>query len=225
MALSTVEVAQRLNISERRVRALLKDGRIRGQQVAGRWIIENADAASYKPGGIAGRPLSKRSAWQFIQYLPYAVRGDRPPDLSPVDWQRLRQRWQRLLESEDPAVLVRSLLAKRSDKVEMSSNPADLVELRRDNRIRLSGVSHPASGLLSNSEVEAYVSRDNFDSVVRDWLLVKAPMGSRPNVVLHVAEELPEEVPPLLVAADLAERPGTREQAAARELIGSVNAH
>ena len=85
-------------------------------------------------------------------------------------------------------------------------------------------MSHPDSGLLSNSELEAYVSRKDFEAVVKDWYLVKARAGQRSNVLLHIAEEVPDELPPLVVAADLAERPGVREQQAAREIIGSIHA-
>ncbi len=58
----------------------------------------------------------------------------------------------RLLQSSDSLRLVCSLLAKRAEKAEFSSRPADLAELREDPRIRFSGVSHPESGLLSNSK-------------------------------------------------------------------------
>jgi hypothetical protein len=97
--------------------------------------------------------------------------------------------------------------------------------MREDKRIHLSGISHPAAGLLSNSEVEAYVQRDRFDDVVRDWFLVEPSPHKRPNVVLRVAGHVPEVLPPLAVAADLAERPGFREQQAALEIVRSLSVH
>ncbi|GAA4033241.1 hypothetical protein GCM10023063_15910 [Arthrobacter methylotrophus] len=144
-----------------------------------------------------------------------------PVDLSPVEKHRLIQRWHRLLEAPDPLRLASSLLANRAEKVELSSSPADLPELREDPRVRPSGVSHPESGLLSSSELEAYVNRKDFDALIKDWFLVAARAGQRPNVVLHVADNVPDELPPLLIAADLAERPGVREQDAAREILRS----
>lgn len=98
-------------------------------------------------------------------------------------------------------------------------SPADLADLRNDPRIRLSGVSHTDSGLLANSEIEGYVNREDLDSLVRDWFLVKARPGQRYNVLLHVAEHLPENLPVLFIAADLAERAGVRERQAARDLL------
>lgn len=230
MPLSIPELAKRLNVNESRARHLVQSGRIRGQRVGGRWLVEEADAAQYRPGTPAGRPLSERSARQlalFLDFLPSFdddVESDLLIDLSPVEKHRLNRRLQRLQESPDPLALIGALLAHRAEKAEYSSSPADIAELREDPRLRLSGVSHQESGLLSNSEVEAYVSRKDADAVVRDWLLVQPRAGQRPNVVLHVAEEVPDELPLLFIAADLAERPGAREQEAAREILGRIDA-
>jgi excisionase family DNA binding protein len=223
MILSPAEAAPRLKMSERRVRALLEEGRIPGQRVSGRWVIDEADVARYQPGNPAGRPLSEKSAWDLIRHARNAAAHGMPGHgLSPVEKHRLNQRLERLRESPDPLGLLRSLLAKRAEKAEFSSSPADLGELREDPRIHISGVSHPTSGLLSNSELEAYVSRKDFQALVKDWFLVRPAAGQRPNVVLHVADEVPEELPPLLVAADLAERPGVREHNAALDIIRSI---
>jgi excisionase family DNA binding protein len=69
MRLMTIpEVAQRIGVAESRARFLVSSGRIRGRQVGGRWVIDEADAAEYRGTG-PGRPLSERSAWQFIEAL------------------------------------------------------------------------------------------------------------------------------------------------------------
>jgi excisionase family DNA binding protein len=225
MALSVPELAKRLSVNESRARLLVRSGRIPAQRVGGRWIIDEADAANYPVGVPAGRPLSERSAWQLLLYsCKQPVPNANDLVLSPVERHRVNLRWERILESQDPLMLVRSLLARRAERAEFSSSPEDLAELRRDPRLRLSGVSHPDSGLLSNSELEGYVSRKNFGALVKDWFLVKAAAGQRPNVVLHVADEVPDELPLLLVAADLAERPGVREHNAALDLIRRVHA-
>jgi hypothetical protein len=215
-------LAKRLNVNESRARLLVQSGRIPAQQVAGRWVIDEADVVRYRPAA-PGRPLSERSAWQLIRHARNAAAHD-AVELDPVERYRLKQRLHRLQDSSDPLNLICSLLAKRAEKAEFSSSPADIAGLREDPRLRLSGVSHPDSGLLSNSELEGYVSRKNFEALVKDWFLVKAAAGQRPNVVLHVAEEVPEELPLLAVAADLAERPGFREQQAAREILRSIRA-
>ena len=126
--------------------------------------------------------------------------------------------------SPDPLPLVCSMLAKRAERVELISSPGDLGDLREDPRLRLSGVSHRSSALLSTSEVEAYVKRKDYDALIRSWFLVKPRPGQRPNVILRIANEVPEQLPPLLIAADLAERPGVREQQAAREILRKIHA-
>lgn len=228
MALSIPELAKRLNVNESRARQLVQSGRIRGQRVGGRWIVDEADAVQYRPGKLAGRPLSERSAWQLMS----CFWEDSPGrsllayfEPSPVEKHRLKQRINRLEESPDLLKLLAAWLANRAEKFEFSSSPDDIAELREDKRIHLSGVSHPRSRLLANSEVEAYVRRDELKDVVRDWFLVESIPGKRPNVILRAAEQVPDELPPLVVAADLAERPGVREQQAAREILRSVHAH
>jgi len=43
MFITTREAANRLGISDRRIRQLLAEGRIRSTQIGGRWLIEEAD--------------------------------------------------------------------------------------------------------------------------------------------------------------------------------------
>lgn len=218
MALSILQLSERLGVSPARARAIVASGDIKAERVGGFWVVDESDAARYQPR--VGRPLSGLNAWRMVLYSA----DGQLPEAHPMEKSRLRGYLVSLKDAPDPAAKLCSLLAKRAEKVELSSSPADLAELREDPRIRLSGVSHPASGLLSNSEVEAYVSRQNFEALVKDWFLVRAGAGKRPNVILHVAEKVPEELPPLLVAADLAERPGVREQEAARDIIRSIHA-
>ncbi len=227
MALSIPELAKRLHVNQSRARQLVHSGRIRGQRVGGRWIVDEADAAHYRPGKPAGRPLSERSAWQLVSCF---WDNPRPPipdhfELSAVEKHRLKERINRLQDSPDPIALLAAWLANRADKFEFSSSPDDIAELREDKRIHLSGVSHARSGLLANSEVEAYVRRDELKDVVKDWFLVEPLPGKRPNVILRAAAQVPDELPPLVVAADLAERPGAREQQAARDILRSAHAH
>ncbi len=227
MVLSIPELANRLNVHESRARQLVHSGRIRGQRVGGRWIVDEADAAQYRPGKPAGRPLSERSAWQLMSCFwedspRHSPLGYLEP--SPVEKHRLKERINRLQDSPDLIKLLAAWLANRAEKFEFSSSPDDIAELREDKRIHLSGVSHPCSGLLANSEVEAYVRRNELQDVVKDWFLVEPSPGRRPNVILRAAEQVPDELPPLVVAADLAERPGVREQQAAREILRNIHA-
>lgn len=218
MALSILELAERLGVSPARARAIVASGNIKAERVGSYWVVDESEVAKYQPR--VGRPLSELNAWRMVRYSA----DGHLPDAHPMEKSRLRDHLMSLKYAADPGAKLCSLLAKRAEKAEYSSSPADLAALREDPRVRLSGVSHPDSGLLSNSEVEAYVSWKDFEALVKDWFLVKARAGQRPNVVLHVAADIPDELPLLLIAADLAERPGVREQEAAREIIRRIHA-
>jgi excisionase family DNA binding protein len=217
MLLSVPELAKRLSIAESRARALVVSGRIPGQRVGGRWVIDESDAANYRKAA-PGRPLSERGAWEFIWAL-------QSPSLTPgrdqdaVKRHRLKDRIRRFHESEHPVSSLISLLARRADRVQMSASASDLPGLREDPRLRLSGVAHPDSGLMVAAEVEAYVARHDLSDLIKDWFLVTAKPGTRPNVTIHAANLVPYEIPSIAVAADLAEYPGQREQQAAAEII------
>lgn len=213
MALNISQLAKRLGVSPNRARNLVAHGVIKGERVGNQWVIEEAEVAKYQPR--IGRPLSAANAWRLALYSS----GEQISDAHPMERSRLREHLASLRQAPDPAAKLCSLLARRADKAEYSVSPADLADLRNDPRIRLSGVSHPDSGLLANSEIEGYVNREDLDSLVRDWFLVKARPGQRYNVLLHVAEHLPENLPVLFIAADLAERAGVRERQAARDLL------
>lgn len=99
---------------------------------------------------------------------------------------------------------------------------SDLPGLRSDGRLQLGGLSRD-SGLASGDIVEAYVHDDVLNSVVDDYLL--SPAASGGNVVLHVVPAgqaiYPESL--LLLAADLVEHHGPREEKRALELIGQAH--
>jgi excisionase family DNA binding protein len=223
MFLSVPEVAKRLGVAESRARVLVASGRIPGQRVGGRWVIDELDAANYRKLA-AGRPLTEQGAWQFIRAIQYPseVLGE---DLHAVVRHRLDHRIRRFHEAADPVAFVVSLLARRADKVSMSASPGDLLALREDARLRLSGVSHANSALLSGLEIEAYIARHDVCGFIDDWFLLPAKPGLRPNVTLRAAEVVPDEIPGLALAADLAERPGSREQQAAFEIIRGFRTH
>ncbi|MCA4134857.1 helix-turn-helix domain-containing protein [Arthrobacter sp. M4] len=216
MLISVKDAAGRLGVSERRVRAMIEDGGIRGQKVGGRWLVEAGDAA-FRVKALPIKPLSERASWLLIDSL-----SDRSMQAEPVERHRLKDRLGRLFLSEDPVPLLKAWLRRRARRVEMHINPADLADFRNDRRIMLSGVSHPDSGLLAGNEAEAYVSDSAAAAVMNDFLLVEPQPDSPANVVLHIYDRDIgldfSEVPRLALAADLAERAGVRELAAARSL-------
>lgn len=169
------------------------------------------------------RPLSTRSCWVIFNWADSDLPEDVKIRISAVEKHRLKDRLRKLSHASDPLPLVRAWFAHRADPRRLRASADDLADLRADRRLVLSGVSHPEAGLLAGNEVEGYVSAADLQDLVDDYLLVEPRQDSPANVVLHVFDE-PEDlsergVPPLALAADLAERPGVREQNAARELI------
>lgn len=211
MLLGVPELAKRLDIAESRARALVASGRIRGLRVGGRWIIDDADAVDYRRAS-AGRPLTESGSWQFIEAV-HDSSHIAALDLDPVERHRLHRRIARFKESTDPVTMMLSLLKHRADKVLLSANPSDLAGLLEDCRLRPSGVSHPVSGLLPGTELEAYAAR---------YDLPAAGHGAQANVLIHAAAAIPDEIRAIVVAADLAERAGPREQQAALEILRRI---
>ncbi|WP_226760196.1 helix-turn-helix domain-containing protein [Arthrobacter sp. SO3] len=220
MLLSIPDLAKLLGVAESRARVLVASGRIPGQRVGGRWLVDEVDAGNYRKAA-AGRPLTEHNAWQFIWALP-RPKGVPGLGLDAVERHRLDRRLRRFHEAADPVAFIVSLLARRADKVLLSANPEDLSALRRDGRLRLAGVSHSNSGLLSGFELEAYAARRDLPDLINDWFLLPAKPGTRPNVIIRTANVIPDEIPHLALAADLAERPGPREQQAALEIISGL---
>jgi len=54
--LSTGEAAKRLGVNERHVRLLLDEGRLAGQKIGGRWIVDAAALRKYRKHPTMGRP-------------------------------------------------------------------------------------------------------------------------------------------------------------------------
>jgi len=209
------QAAARLGVSPQRVRQLLESGRLPGQQVFGRWVID--PAALNRPEVSAGRPMSSRMAWGLVELLE----GDRPEGLAPSEVSRLRRKVRSLASALDPALVLRSWLPNRAVRVKLVAEPSAVGRLREDERLVPSGVSDPRAGLSAAHEVEGYVRRQDVAGLRRDHLLLPVDVaGQAANVVLHVVERpVPTPAPWVLLLADLADRAGPRETARLEELL------
>lgn len=213
--LSVSAAADQLSVSPQRVRAMLRGGVLRGEQIGGRWLV---DASSLRAAGKpSGRPFSERVAWALMDL----VEGRVPAELSQPERSRLKVRWQALLDSGD---VVRSLQAAMAQRAECSRwaapDPAGLLD---DDRFVRSGKSDPRSGISAGESVEGYVEDQDFEGLVDDHLLV--PARGPENVVLRrVHRSLPDRLPWLAVAADLAEG-GAREVQQAALLLAQNCRH
>jgi excisionase family DNA binding protein len=213
--LSVPEAAQRLGVSERRVQQRIAEGSLPAERIAGRWAIPAS--AIRTVGNVPGRPLSASMAWGVLGYLTtrdYQVE----PYLRASERRAARQSADRLRHEKHPAPLMRAWLKNRGVRRTLRAAAPDLPDLRSDERLHLSGLSQPGAGIVAGDVVEAYVSPDDFDNVISDYFLVGAPRGEA-NVILHVAEPLVDPSSPAVIAADLAEHNGPREDGRVNELL------
>jgi excisionase family DNA binding protein len=229
--LSVAEAAGRLGVTPHRVRQRIEDGTLPAVRVGNRWSIDEADLLPLMSGTKTGRPVSERSAWAILDLAEVQARDtSTPPHLAASERSRARQRLNHLLTRveahDDPGVvaqLLRELLGNRAQRHLFQANDRDLDDLRADARLAPSGLSDPRAGIASGDIVEGYVLAGRFEELVRDYLLVPAvnqAARQRANVVLHASDRpVTAPVPPLLLAADLAEHRGPREESRARELL------
>ncbi len=153
--------------------------------------------------------MSPRTAWAFINLLSGA-----DAQVSQSERTRLRRRRDRLAASDNPTLLLKSWLPLRAERLQLSVAHRDLDDLCSDRRTLLSGIGDDRAAIVKVAQAEMYAARGDLDKLVSDYLL--AEIG-HPNLTLHVVDgELPTEVSPVLVAADLADwdRPRELQQAA-----------
>ena len=233
--ISVAEAAKRLGVGVARVHHRIADGSLPAERVGSQWVIDEALLPPVLESSRSGRPLSERSAWALLALS----HGDQHmlDVLASSERARTWERLKRLLAESGPdgalsedhvratALLLRSLLRKRAERRLYRASPRDLPDLRDDDRIVLSGLSHSRSGIASGDVVEGYVVVDSLDGLVNDYVLTRVSAEKSASVVLHVGSTLPgggDDMAPLLVAADLAEHRRPREEARAAELVREI---
>ena len=202
------EAAGLLGVSERRMRAMLHGGQIRGEKVAGRWLVAPSSLSMFRP---KTRPMAPGNAMALATLFDG---GD--IDVHPEVRRRLQRKLDMLRSADDPAVLVASWLAARGDRKEFWA--ADSTDLRKDPKIRPSGFSDPRSQMSAPGSFEGYVAPADLDDVIVEHWLVAA--GSRqPKVFLHIANV--DAIPFLYLIADLMEHGLGRDQDQARKCLAA----
>lgn len=202
--------AEKKGISVGRVRQLVAAGEIPSERSGSSVLIPDA-ALSWRPR--SRRPLGERMAGALLDTLI-----GKQPSVSDREMLRLRGQRQQLQSSESPAVLLSDLLASRGRREKFSAHPDDLDDLRKDDRVLLSGAHIPEFGLTSGSSVEGYVASDQFQAVKRDYLLRGDPGG---NIVLRTSKQNPQHIVPL-AAADLADWGAGRELREANRVLRNL---
>jgi excisionase family DNA binding protein len=225
-AVSVAQAAQRLGVSVPRIHQRIADGSLVAERIGSQWVVDERSLLRVQERSKPGRPHSARSAWAVIAVSEKD--RDRMGPGGPAASARARMQLKRLLEPAempasgeeavgDLAVSLRSVFRNRARRRLLRASPADLADLRADDRWALL-VDLGASGIAS-ADIEGYLGESDLDGVVRDYLLVEA--DSDANVVLHVIPDAQYPYPEsrLRLAADLAEHRGPREEARAAELL------
>lgn len=209
--LSSSDAAALLGVSSRRVRQLISLGQLDAERVGSQWVI---DPTSMPVRPLrSGRPFASRTAWALLLHSdPGAA-----PWLRADEASRLRAQLRRLLERTDALERVRSWLSARAHVVRLAApDPAGVLS---DPRVAPGGVSDQRSRLSAASEAEFYVHSPDQQSVITEHLLLPVSRSSS-NVVMHVSPlPVPEPMPLLAVAIDLADNGGPREYERGAELF------
>lgn len=223
---SVAQAAQRLGVSVPRVHQRIADGSLVAERIGSQWVVDERSLLRVQERSKAGRPLSARSAWAMIA----ESEGDRDRlrNSGPAAAARARSQLKRLLQPavepvvgeaavSDLAVSLRSLFRNRANRRLLRAAPADLADLRADDRWAM--VVELGAGGIASSDFEGYLAESDLDGIVKDYLMVDS--GDEANVIMHVVPDGQHVFPHsrLRLAADLAEHRGPREEARAAELL------
>jgi len=233
---SVVEAAAMLGVHPQRVHQRIREGSLPAEKVGHQWAVEKDDLRRIMNHTGPGRPFSSKSSWDL---LAVAASDQAASELSPSARSRARSRLRNLLihassaPLDDAAAQLAHALRNRAVRTLFLAAPRDLPDVRHDERVHLSGVSLPESHMSAVAVAEGYVSSDDLDALVDDYLLSPAPR-SRANVILHVVTSGTENPAiaalddvarsPLVLAADLAEHDGVREKSEAIRSVADLHA-
>lgn len=164
--LSVPAAAERLGVSEARVRALLRAGLLDGTRLGSRWLIAEASVSERGLAGpTLGRQLRAANAWAAI-----ALASAGTPDwISSEDQRRVMG----FLEERGVSGLT-PRLRDRARAHDFYGHPGVLRDLAAVPGVALTGVSaarRNGLGVVAGDEIDAYVASDRLDAVVDRFAL------------------------------------------------------
>lgn len=226
--MSVREAAERLDVNQARIRALLSAGQLAGRRIGSQWVV-HGDAVRARleiAASDRGRPLSTKSAWCAAALLD----GHEASWLTTSERSRLRTRL-----SRHPASEVRTYrwwLQRRARSIRYRIAGSDILELLKDQRVVAGGISaanHYSLGLAFRDEAEVYVSSSDASRLVDEFFLIESNQG---NLLVHVEGSGVDwhqrtaavtdnglTAPRLIVAADLMDSADTRSRSLGAQLL------
>ncbi|MBK0422573.1 hypothetical protein JD292_10875 [Leucobacter sp. CSA2] len=205
------EFAKAKGISRGRAYELVRAGVLPAHILADGSIILDDAAALWEPR--KARPLSQAMAWKLLQ----ALDGARGEGLRDSERARIRGHLAAVQQAESPARELAAKVARRSQLREFEAHVEDVRDLRADERLQISGVGAPGSGMNAGDVVEGYVDPAKVDAVVADYLLKERRGG---NVRLRVGRV--PVVGNAALAADLADWGRARELREAERILNEL---
>lgn len=220
------EAAERLGVSVARIHQRIADGSLDAHRLGSQWAVEELSLLRVAERHQPGRSLSPRSAWAIIataeqDHTALAA-------LAPIERARAAERLHRLLASatepidteghvQTTSATLRRLFRHRAARHTLTAAATDLGPLRRDGRWQ--ALVDAADTGIAASDIDGYITADDVESVIRDYLLT--PADADTNVVVHVLPHGQRAYPSsrLRLAADLAEHRGPREELRALALL------
>lgn len=167
--ISVIEAAERLRVSRRRVEALILSGALPAERVGARWILSasNVRNAEHNLWREAGRPMSQKTAWRFIQLQL----GTGPFNRASLD--RLRRR-----------------LRSRATHIRTYVHPSQLRHIEHSPGVILGGwraAMFTGAPIDPTDKADIYVRRSDADAL-SDRLRARRTFEGA-NLIFHVIED------------------------------------
>ena len=179
MSLSVSEAASRAHVNPSYIRALLASGKLAGEKVGGRWLVDPLSLERrVSLGGQRGRLYAPANAWALLCIASGL----------PAEWAHpsVRSRMRRRLR-EGGLQSLRAKLASRGEPQHYHVHPGEMKRLAARSDLLHSGISAVGEyqlGLVADSELDTYVDEQKLREVIRKHALQPAS-GPRGNVVLR----------------------------------------
>ncbi|MFD5766948.1 type IV toxin-antitoxin system AbiEi family antitoxin [Streptomyces sp. NPDC127049] len=230
--LSVREAAIALDVDDSRVRQLLRDGRLHGTRVGGRWLVDGGAVRDRRERGARpGRPLSARNAWGLLAILA----GQSPAGLSDAEKSRVVRRLRNMAAHDQPPVVrLRELLQARAETRQYRVHSGLLRTILAHPDVVRAGVSATGdvgADYVAPGRAEVYVRPGKVGELAAEFGMVRD--HERGNLVVRVppADAWPflasitGAAPSSVVAADLLDIHEDRADAAAAGLLRPLLAH
>jgi hypothetical protein len=221
--ISVNDAAHELHVDPSWVRALIADGSLAAEKVAGRWLVDSVGVRErQRDPRPAGRPLTARNSWVLI----LEASGEPPKkDVDPLVLWRMRRSL-----AHPGLVAMRTRLAGRATPHHLWGLDSEMKHLLRSNEVVVSGSS--AAGklgleLAAPNTLDAYVPEQKLEGLIHEHALEPA-RPSQANIILRA---VPREAwmvggrkfaPPAAVALDLASYPDSRSARVGQELLSDL---